>query len=505
MTPDVRHGHRPALLHVCGRYLPLSETFTYDLIRGLDGFRHHVLASSLEHLDVFPLPSVHAPQPESDGWALARSWGIEAVVCHFGPQCTMGMPIASMLGVPIATVFHGYDISRLLRDRLWRERYRACFARGMHAVCISEAGRDRLRAIGCPDAQVSVIRLGVDTARFTYRLPSRRRAHGRAVRILMVSRLVPKKGVSVALDALADLTARGVACELRVVGDGPLRAALHAQASTLGLTNVTWLGAVPHARAQQAFDWADIYIQPSVTADSGDEEGIPVSLMEALASGIPAVSTRHSGIPELIVHERTGLLTDEGDVAGLADALEALTTDQGLAERLAGAGRQWVEQEFDQRRQTARFGSWMSAFVARGTQCVTSTRASSEVGGRGLIVQSIDTGLLARKLTVLTHRYPEITFDIVAADPSARALEALPGIGQVVCGLGDSESRLAPPADLRQRLQRSRLRLAVVPYADETGVDRQWAIDLASSLQPDRLVGLTLRDREVLPDVAVLT
>lgn len=493
----------PVLLHVCGRYLPLSETFTYDLIGGLDGCSHHVLASSLEHLDVFPLPSVHAPHPESDAWTLARQWGIDAVVCHFGPQCTMGMPLASMLGVPIVTVFHGYDVSRLLRDRLWVERYRACFARGMHALCISDAGRRRLLEIGCPDAQVTVVRLGVDTSRFTYRPPSTRWATGRPVRILMVSRLVPKKGVRIALDALESMTARGLACELRIVGDGPLRDELQAHGARLGLSNVTWLGAVPHAVVQEAFDWADMYVQPSVTADNGDEEGIPVSLMEALASGLPVVSTRHSGIPELIVNERTGLLTDQSDVAGLADALEALAGDQPRAERLAAAGRQWVEQEFNQRRQTARVGRLLSALVERGSRGEASTSRTSRGVGRGLIVQSVDTALLARKLTLLTHRHPELSFDVLSSDPAASALDALPGIGQVVGGLGDGSTGQALPSDVRQQLERARFSLAVVPFADETGLDRQWACDLAFSLRPDRVVGLTLRDREVAPAFTV--
>ena len=157
------------LLHVCGRYLPLSETFTYDLIRRLDGFTHPVVAASLENLDVFPLASVQAPVPEAMVWPAVRDLGVNGVVCHFGPQCTMGMPIAMMLDVPIVTVFHGYDISRLLQDRMWVERYRACFAAGMRALCISDAGRRKLLDIGCPATQVDVVRLGVDTARFIHR------------------------------------------------------------------------------------------------------------------------------------------------------------------------------------------------------------------------------------------------------------------------------------------------------------------------------------------------
>src|SRR5690606_21024179 len=98
----------------------------------------------------------------------------------------------------------------------------------------------------------TVIRLGVDGTRFAYRPPSVRWAVGRPARVLRVARLVPKKGVSGALRALAALASEGCVCEVRIVGDGPLREALHAEASALGLVDVTWMGAVPHEVTQQA-------------------------------------------------------------------------------------------------------------------------------------------------------------------------------------------------------------------------------------------------------------
>ena len=100
MTRSAAAANRtPTLLHVCGRYLPISETFTYDLLRGMPGFTHHVIASSIENRPLFPWPSVHAPSPASGARGLARRWGIDAVVCHFGPQATQGLPIGLMLGV----------------------------------------------------------------------------------------------------------------------------------------------------------------------------------------------------------------------------------------------------------------------------------------------------------------------------------------------------------------------------------------------------------------------
>jgi hypothetical protein len=177
------------LFHVCARYLPLSETFTYDLIKGLDGFEHHVVATSIENVQHFPLPTVVVPRPDQHAWDLAKKVSARAVVCHFGPQATLGMTIALAIDRPAVTIFHGYDISRLLRDRVWVERYRAAASLGMQALCISHAGRQKLIDIGWPSSQIDVLHLGVDTNRFSF-VPPSERWPARARRILMVARLV---------------------------------------------------------------------------------------------------------------------------------------------------------------------------------------------------------------------------------------------------------------------------------------------------------------------------
>ena len=333
------------LLHVCGRYLPLSETFTYDLIKGLNGFEHHVVASALENVQHFPLTTVVVPQSEEHAWTLARQINARAVVCHFGPQAMLGMTTALAIDRPAVTIFHGDDISRLLRDHVWVGRYRAVASLGMHALCISDAGRQKLLDIGWPASQIDVIHLGVDTNRFAF-VPPAERWPARPRRILMVARLVEKKGVEVALDAMRRLRDRGCEVELRIVGDGPERTRIESLMRQWQLTNVSLLGALEHSLTRHEFREAHLYIQPSVTAESGDQEGIPVSLMEAMASGIPVVSTRHSGIPELVIDGQTGHLTGERDGEALAVAIERLTRDRASAERLAQAARARVEQEF---------------------------------------------------------------------------------------------------------------------------------------------------------------
>src|SRR5690606_14938971 len=166
----------------------------------------YVLASKPEHQDRFPWPQLHVPASAREAWTLARELGVALAVGHFGPTGTTVMPLALANRIPAATIFHGYDVSKLLRDPVWVERYRGLAELGLHAVCISDAGRRRLRSIGWPARQIDVVHLGVDTARLVVPERPPRRPH-EPIRLLMVARLVPKKGIDVAVRAMASLRA----------------------------------------------------------------------------------------------------------------------------------------------------------------------------------------------------------------------------------------------------------------------------------------------------------
>ena len=160
--------------------------------------------------------------------------------------------------------------------------------------------------------------------------------------------MVEKKGLRVLLAAIAALRARGRDLDVQVIGDGPEENALRAEASAAGLDgSVTFHGSQPHDFVLRMMNRCDCLALPSVTAANGDQEGIPVTLMEAMAAGLPVVSTYHSGIPELVSDDETGLLVPERDAAALADALDRLMSEKGLADRLAASARRFVAAEFN--------------------------------------------------------------------------------------------------------------------------------------------------------------
>ena len=174
----------------------------------------------------------------------------------------------------------------------------------------------------------------------------------RRISIVTVGRLDPIKGFDVLVDALAELKRRGRRVRCQIIGEGPLRGELQARVDRQGLSElVALVGARAQAEVGAALRAATIFTLPSLIAPSGDRDGIPVSLMEAMAAGAPVVSTRVSGIPELIEDEREGLLVAPQDSRALAEALARLLDDVALRRRLAVAARAKIEREFDAARE----------------------------------------------------------------------------------------------------------------------------------------------------------
>jgi colanic acid/amylovoran biosynthesis glycosyltransferase len=242
----------------------------------------------------------------------------------------------------LVTAFRGADLSRHLQSR-GASVYRRLFREGDLFLPVSRAFLERLEALGCPPEKIRVHRTGIDLARipFTPNIP------GPGPRLVSIGRLVEKKGLEDGLQAVALLQAAGLDISYTIVGDGPLRASLEETAQRFGAARVTFAGAVEQRRVIQYLAESDILLTPSVKARNGDEEGIPNVIKEAMALGRPVVSTRHSGIPELVEDAVTGFLAGERDPEGLATALRRLIEHPELWPSLQDAARRKVEREYD--------------------------------------------------------------------------------------------------------------------------------------------------------------
>lgn len=279
----------------------------------------------------------------------ALPFSADVFIAHFGPA---GVTAAKLreLGVlkgKIATVFHGIDISS--RDVLshYTSEYQQLFRRGDVMLPISDLWAGRLLAMGCPMEKIVVSRMGVNMERFALRPV---KAPDETLQIISVARLTEKKGLHVAIEACRQLKSRGVRFHYRILGIGPWERRLRTLIEQYQLEDVVEMpGFKPSHEVKAMLDDADIFLLPSVTGADGDMEGIPVALMEAMAVGIPVVSTVHSGIPELIDAGESGWLVPENDAAALADRLQSLGEfDHQALQPVVNKARAKVETEFNQ-------------------------------------------------------------------------------------------------------------------------------------------------------------
>lgn len=304
----------------------------------------------------------------ADAAACWRMNRCDVLVAHFG-WTGQRLAEAAALGVlrrPFVTVLHGKDVAVPFHSGAMQD-YSTLFRRGNLLLPVCDAFRALLLDAGADPGRTRVLPTGVDCAAIEFAPPSPSRT---GARIRTTARLVEKKGVDHALRALASLRERRPALPWRydVVGDGPLRPRLEELAAACGVADrVHFAGTVPHEEAKSHLRSADIFLLPSRTGTDGDMEGVPVSLMEAMAAGVAVISTTHSGIPELVTHGETGLLAPEGDPVALSARLEwSMDNPDGLA-ALARAARAKVEADFDARVIHRRLGDMLVHLAESGT------------------------------------------------------------------------------------------------------------------------------------------
>lgn len=271
----------------------------------------------------------------------------DVIHCHFGPMAKQLVFLKDILPkVKIITQFHGYDISSFIQKE-GKDTYSELFKRGDYFLPVSEHFKNRLVGLGCPSDKTDILYCGVYLDRFSFReneFDFRQHIH-----VLSLGRLVEKKGVRYIIEAVAQLKDKFPKIDLTIVGDGEERKALEEQVSRLGLTDrVYFKGSVTNDEVRRYFEQADIFIAPSVTSSSGDEEGLVVTIKEAMAIGVPVISTLHAGIPEMISDGLNGFLTRERDSGSIAEKLSYLILNPELCRNFALRARQTVQEKFDQ-------------------------------------------------------------------------------------------------------------------------------------------------------------
>lgn len=264
---------------------------------------------------------------------------------YIGLQGLLLRDIGALKGKLIVS-FRGADLSLYLR--MFGERlYERLFARADLFLPVCEDMKRRLIELGCDEKKVVVHRSGLDFESFVF-TGRRRESSKERVRLVTVARLVEKKGVEYGIKAVVHLAKSHPRLEYSIVGDGPLREDLQRLLIELDLESaVKLLGWKEKQEIIEILKDADILVAPSVTSRDGDREGIPNVLKEAMAMGLPVVSTQHSGIPELVQDGVSGFLVPERDVDALAEKLEYLIAHPERWPEMGRAGRAYIEECYD--------------------------------------------------------------------------------------------------------------------------------------------------------------
>jgi colanic acid/amylovoran biosynthesis glycosyltransferase len=374
------------LLYLTNSFSLLSETFVYDRAVALRERGHEVQVVTIKRrlVQERPFDGVHvlrksalparlaariaddalprvrmrlgnahavpASTPEADYLAdlqaLAERIAPDYIHAEFGRMGVLANRIASA-SRPLVVFMHAYDITAVPKDPVWHRRYARLWRPEVTVLTPSEFMRQKVIALGASPQQVVVQPNGVDVRNWSYS-DAASRFDGK-VTFLFVGRLIEKKGPRQLVEAFARMRALApeVDAELVLCGSGSLEAALREDVERLGLQSAVHLrGAVPSDEVRRAMMRAHIMVQHSVETASGDMEGLPVSLTEAAACGLPIIATRHSGIPEIVLDDVNGCLVAEHDIDGMAAKMAELARDPPRWSALGRAGRALVEERF---------------------------------------------------------------------------------------------------------------------------------------------------------------
>jgi colanic acid/amylovoran biosynthesis glycosyltransferase len=355
----------------CPTFLKPEMLHVYRQVAALKKVAPVVLAFKRENADRFPFDPVrlvdrsslrwlrriidvqirHVPQQAYTREVRSLRLKLAANQCellhiYFGNNGLFWLPFLRASQVPVVVSFHGADVQVNAHSTTATRMFRAMFDSAALVLTRSESLAGSVRGLGCPNEKIRVQRAGVPLETFGYLL--REHPVNNAWRLVQACRLIEKKGLESTLKAFGSFAGLYPKSTLTIAGDGPLRGMLENLASTLGVKErVRFTGFVPQNDLQALYRASHFFLHPSEQTPDGDREGIPNSLLEAMATGLPCIATRHGGIPEAITHLESGILVEESDPAGIAAWLQRLAVNGVLRNLIGKQGAQAIKEKFD--------------------------------------------------------------------------------------------------------------------------------------------------------------
>ena len=347
---------------VIKKYLNHTETFIYEPLKALKSYNAIVLTEEKRNLDLFPYPQVFSfsdlPLLQKIIPGSRKTFFKKIIMqnnarllhAHFAWEGMDLIPLKMELGIPLVTSLYGIDVYMHTRNPIYKMQLNNLFKIGDKFLVCSDAMRKDIINGGCSKDKAILLYLGVNLDKLKY---LKRMPQDREISIIMCGRFIDKKGFIYGIQAVAKLLRTNKNIKLKIIGDGPLRKYFEDYIKENNLEyNVLLLGTKSYKEYIEELLKSHIILAPSIEAASGNKEGLPMVLIEALATGIPAVATGYSGIPELVIDNKTGFTTKEKDVDQIAECLLKFIDNPVLLSEFGQNGRALVEEKFDLAKQT---------------------------------------------------------------------------------------------------------------------------------------------------------
>jgi len=267
---------------------------------------------------------------------------IDVVLAEYGMTGAAILPVCQKNNIPLVVHFHGYDAYDKRIIRPYRNSYRHLFKEASASIAVSHDMKQQLLQLGAYPEKLYYNPYGVNLSIFKQVKPDQNPAN-----FIAVGRFVNKKAPHLTIMAFKKVAEQCPNAKLHMIGTGLLLKKCQKLVNSLNLNQqVEFLGACSHEQVAARMQQARAFVQHSVRTKYGDSEGTPVAVLEASASGLPVIATRHAGIKDVIIEQETGLLCDEGDIDQMATNMLQVIQSPDLAQKLGKAGRQRIRKDF---------------------------------------------------------------------------------------------------------------------------------------------------------------
>ena len=368
-------GTRPIIACYCATFLKPEMLHIYRQITGLKRCAPVVIAQKRENSERYPFEPVHlVPKPRTH--VLRRFWfrrlrdqpwqisdtelselrrvltetGARLLHIYFGHIAVHLLPLIRAWKHPSIVSFHGADVMVDMNKPAYREATLQMLDAVTLVLVRSESLRRAVVDLGCDPQKIEIQRTGIPLEEFPF--------HDRAVpkndewRFVQAGRLIEKKGLPVTLRAFEVFVRQYLNATLTIAGEGPLLRELESLARELKIAeNVSFTGFLSQQQLREIYYRSHIFLHPSQTGRDGNQEGIPNSMLEAMATGLPVFATEHGGIPEAIEHGVSGVLVPERDEFALVETLLEAVRDPRFLSGIAQTGADAVRKKFDLQQQ----------------------------------------------------------------------------------------------------------------------------------------------------------